>query len=84
MEADRSDLPAAAWSPEEVDLFYEALCRNRKDFRRIAADIPGKSSRECVEFYYAWKNLCREESQSFKGIINISQEELIMDSGLHI
>jgi hypothetical protein len=73
---------AATWSPEEVDLFYEALCRNRKDFRRIAADIPGKSSQECVEFYYVWKNLCREESQSLKGIINISQEEL--DSGLTI
>lgn len=73
----------ATWSPEEVDLFYEALCRNRKDFRRIAADIPGKSSRDCVEFYYVWKNLCREESQSFKGIINISQEELL-DSGLAI
>ncbi len=72
----------ASWSSEEVDLFYEALCRNRKDFRRIAADIPGKTSRDCVEFYYLWKNLCREESQSFKGIINIAAEDF--DSGLHI
>ena len=63
-----------SWTPDQVDMFYEALCKHKKNFAKIAADIPGKTSQDCVEFYYAWKNLCREESQSFKTIISTSEE----------
>ena len=61
---------SSEWSAEDVDMFYEALCKHKKDFSKIAADLPNKSIKDCVEFYYLWKNICREESQSFKSIIN--------------
>lgn len=66
----------SSWTAEEVDMFYEALCKHRKDFSKIAGDLPCKSTKDCVEFYYLWKNMCREESQSFKSIINASAEGL--------
>ena len=65
------------WTAEEVDMFYEALCKHKKDFAKIAGDLPNKTSKDCVEFYYLWKNICREESQSFKSIINSSVEGLL-------
>ena len=64
-----------SWTAEEVDMFYESLCKHKKDFSKIADEIPNKSSKECVEFYYLWKNICREEAQSFKSIINDNSEE---------
>ena len=63
-----------AWSAEEVDMFYEALCKHKKDFAKIAGDLPNQSTKDCVEFYYLWKNICREESQSFKSIINTNSD----------
>jgi len=57
-------------------MFYEALCKHKKDFAKISGDLPNKTSQDCVEFYYLWKNICREESQSFKSIINDSSEEI--------
>ena len=64
------------WTPAELDMFYEALCKHKKDFAKIAGDLPNKSIKDCVEFYYLWKNICREESQSFKSIINDSSDEI--------
>ena len=68
--------PPKYWTAEEVDMFYEALCKHKKDFAKISGDLPNKTSQDCVEFYYLWKNICREESQSFKSIINDSSEEI--------
>ena len=65
----------SSWTSDQVDMFYEALCRHKKNFRKISSDIPGKSEKDCVEFYYIWKNLCREESQSFKPIISSNVNE---------
>ena len=67
--------PGRSWTPDQVDMFYEALCKHKKNFLKISRDIPGKSSKDCIDFYYAWKNICREESQSFKTIIS-SVEDL--------
>jgi len=64
------------WTAEEVDMFYEALCKHKKDFAKISGDLPNKSTKDCVEFYYLWKNICREESQSFKSIINATSDNL--------
>ena len=75
---DSSPLPKN-WTAEEVDMFYEALCKHKKDFAKISGDLPNKTSKDCVEFYYLWKNICREESQSFKSIINDSSEEIRED-----
>ena len=70
----KTDSSPASWSPDQVDMFYEALCKHKKNFVKISGDIPGKTVRDCVEFYYTWKNLCREESQSFKPIINSTED----------
>jgi len=75
---ERSGRPS--WTAEEVDMFYEALCKHKKDFTKIAGDLANKTTKDCVEFYYLWKNICREESQSFKSIINSSTEGI--DSAL--
>ena len=75
---DSSPLPKN-WTADEVDMFYEALCKHKKDFSKISGDLPNKTSKDCVEFYYLWKNICREESQSFKSIINDSSDEISSD-----
>ena len=77
---DRTGRPS--WTAEEVDMFYEALCKHKKDFSKIAADLPNKSTKDCVEFYYLWKNICREESESFKSIINTSTNHDVVDTNL--
>ena len=80
LAATDSDSPETSrsrdWSAEEVDMFYEALCKHKKDFVKISGDFPNKSIKDCVEFYYLWKNICREESQSFKSIINDHSDEV--------
>lgn len=61
--------PAARpWSDAEVNSFYEGLVKHHKDFGKIAADVGSRTVKECVAYYYWWKNLCKEESQSFKSI----------------
>ena len=66
----KPESPPSPWTPDHVDMFYEALCKHKKKFNKISDDIPSKSTKDCIEFYYFWKNLCREESQSFKTIIS--------------
>ena len=56
------------WQPYEVDLFYEGLVRYHKNFTKIATHVGTKNVKDCVEFYYLWKNICHEESQSFKSL----------------
>ena len=60
------------WSDEEVAGFYEGLVRHHKNFPGIAADVGTRTAAECVEYYYLWKNLCREESRSFKAVFAAS------------
>ncbi len=57
-----------SWQPYEVDLFYEGLVRYHKDFNKVSKHVATKSVKDCVEFYYLWKNICFEESQSFKSL----------------
>lgn len=45
------------WSAEEKEIFLEQWCAHPKDFAKIAAKIPDKSVKECIEFYYLNKNL---------------------------
>ena len=61
------------WQPYEVDLFYEGLVRYHKNFTKIARHVGTKSVKDCVEFYYLWKNICHEESQSFKSLFTQSE-----------
>ena len=59
---------SSKWFESEVDLFYEGLVKYHKNFHKISSDIKTKSTKECIEFYYLWKNVCQEEAQSFKNI----------------
>lgn len=61
------------WQPFEVDLFYEGLVRYHKDFNKVSKHVGSKSVKDCVEFYYLWKNICFEESQSFKSLFSQQQ-----------
>jgi hypothetical protein len=44
-----------AWSVGEIRLFLERLAMYGKNFKRISANIPEKSDRDCVDFYYRFK-----------------------------
>lgn len=61
---------SSMWSEAEVNGFYECLLRHHKNFSRISSDLGTKSVKECVEYYYLWKNVCKEEARSFKNIFN--------------
>ena len=61
---------SSAWTEAEVNGFYECLLRHHKNFARISSDLGTKSAAECVEYYYLWKNVCKEEARSFKNIFN--------------
>ncbi len=68
-EAEGEPRPATQpWHVYEVDSFYEGLVKYRKDFTKIARHVGTKTVKDCVEFYYLWKNVCHEESQSFKSL----------------
>ncbi|CAG0895487.1 unnamed protein product [Darwinula stevensoni] len=49
------------WTPQQMAAFKQALSTCHKDFRTIAAQVPGKSVAQCVQYYYLWKKICREE-----------------------
>ena len=67
------DTSSRPWTESEVDLFYEGLVKHHKNFHKISSDIKSKSTKECVEFYYLWKNVCQEEAQSFKNIFQVGE-----------
>jgi hypothetical protein len=56
------------WTELEVNAFYEGLVKHKKDFGKISQLIGSRTVKECVEFYYLWKNFCHDESNSFKNI----------------
>ena len=66
----QSPSQSSAWTEAEVNGFYECLLRHHKNFARISSDLGTKSAAECVEYYYLWKNVCKEEARSFKNIFN--------------
>ena len=72
--------PKSCWQSLEVDLFYEGMVRYHKDFTKISNHVGSKSVKECVEFYYLWKNMCVEESQSFKSLFSQSEPSDLMSS----
>lgn len=48
------------WSPADAANFELALGRYGKHFGLVASVVPGRTSRECVEYYYGvWKKLPR-------------------------
>eukprot|EP00916_Digyalum_oweni_P008862 GHVL01014811.1.p1 GENE.GHVL01014811.1~~GHVL01014811.1.p1 ORF type:complete len:189 (+),score=22.07 GHVL01014811.1:87-653(+) len=47
------------WGPWEVAVFQAAMCKYGKSFHKIAALLPQKNTKDCVEFYYVWKKTSR-------------------------
>ncbi|KAH0475804.1 MAG: hypothetical protein KVP17_001167 [Porospora cf. gigantea B] len=45
------------WSFSQIAIFVERYVSCPKNFRRISQAVPGKTSRQCVDFYYVMKHL---------------------------
>ena len=65
---DHTGSQTCPWTELEVNAFYEGLVKYKKDFVKISQLIGTRTVKECVDFYYLWKNFCRDESTSFKSI----------------
>ncbi|KAK4697925.1 hypothetical protein P7C70_g8131, partial [Phenoliferia sp. Uapishka_3] len=50
------DAPLDLWTENEVHVFCKRFSQHPKQFGRIAADLPEKSTSQCVLFYYRMKN----------------------------
>lgn len=50
------DRPLDVWTEAEVETFCKRYAANPKQFGKIAADLPDKSTAQCVLFYYRMKN----------------------------
>ncbi|KAL8283852.1 hypothetical protein RQP46_005284 [Phenoliferia psychrophenolica] len=48
--------PLDLWTESEVHVFCKRFSQHPKQFGRIAADLPDKSTKQCVLFYYRMKN----------------------------
>lgn len=51
----RSDQVLDAWTPLEIGTFEDAFDRYGKDFHAIAQQMPNKTTRDVIAFYYIWK-----------------------------
>jgi len=51
----RKRSPIDEWNPREVALFESAMCFKGKRFYEISKMIGTKNTKQCVEFYYHWK-----------------------------
>merc|ERR1719295_1915807 len=51
----RKRSPIDEWNPREVALFESAMCCKGKQFYEISKIIGTKNTKQCVEFYYHWK-----------------------------
>ena len=43
------------WAPLEVAKFESALCLVGKNFPQVAAVVGSKTTADCIEFFYLWK-----------------------------
>ncbi|KAI0982945.1 hypothetical protein GJ496_012066 [Pomphorhynchus laevis] len=48
---------SSSWTTKEIQQFLKTLQSVGTDFRTISEAVQTKSSKECVELYYLWKNL---------------------------
>ncbi|KAJ1372668.1 ELM2 and Myb SANT-like domain containing 1 [Parelaphostrongylus tenuis] len=61
-------LDSVSWSPEEVNAFQDAIYKTEKDFHQVAQELPSKTVRECVEFYYTWKKTCPDDYRKLRNL----------------
>lgn len=43
------------WAPYDVALFEAAMAVHGKEFFLVQKDIPSKTTKDVIEFYYVWK-----------------------------
>lgn len=56
--------PLDVWTEEEVQIFCKRFSQHPKQFGKIAADLPEKSTAQAVLFYYRMKNTIGESSST--------------------
>ncbi|EYB81363.1 hypothetical protein Y032_0386g447 [Ancylostoma ceylanicum] len=61
-------LDSTLWTPEEVNAFQDAIYKTEKDFHQVAQELPSKTVRECVEFYYTWKKACPDDYRKLRNL----------------
>ncbi|KJH49534.1 Myb-like DNA-binding domain protein [Dictyocaulus viviparus] len=61
-------LDSSGWTPEEVNAFQDAIYKTEKDFHQVAQELPSKTVRECVEFYYTWKKACPDDYRKLRNL----------------
>ncbi|VDM60017.1 unnamed protein product, partial [Angiostrongylus costaricensis] len=61
-------LDSVNWTPEEVNAFQDAIYKTEKDFHQVAQELPSKTVRECVEFYYTWKKACPDDYRKLRNL----------------
>lgn len=54
--------PLDVWTEEEVQIFCKRFSQHPKQFGKIAADLPEKTTAQAVLFYYRMKNTIGESS----------------------
>lgn len=47
-----NELRSRPWGEDEIKIFKEKYLLHTKDFRKIASFLPGRTSQDCVKFYY--------------------------------
>ncbi|CAM1323384.1 TRERF1 (predicted) [Pycnogonum litorale] len=68
------------WTPDEVDLYNQALSKSEKDFFNIAKEVKTKSVKQCIEFYYVWKKVCPDEYKRLRTIRRKREQDNIFYS----
>lgn len=58
------------WTPHEMAVFESALCLHGKKFEVIKQLLPGKTTKQVVEFYYVWKSSSHKQvwKKTFKTV----------------
>ncbi|CAB01216.2 Suppressor of activated egl-4 protein 1 [Caenorhabditis elegans] len=67
------------WTPDEIYQFQDAIYQSEKDFDKVAVELPGKSVKECVQFYYTWKKDCPDD---YRKLRNLRRKRQLLDINL--
>ena len=54
------------WSPLDMALFEAALAQHGKYFHKVAHEIPTKTTKQCIDFYYIWKKAAPDHYRQWK------------------
>lgn len=60
------------WTPYQIVLFEAAISEHGKEFHLIQKEIPTKTCREIIDFYYVWKKT--EHYRTWKQNFNEQQQ----------